>query len=226
MAIVLFRTLIVYSVLLLGMRAMGKRQLGELELSELVVSVLVADLASFPLQDTGIPLINGLVSILTLFCLELILSGLVLRFGRLRTALYGKPCFLVEKGVIDQAEMRRSRYSLDELAEELRRQGVTDLTTVEYAILETDGSLNVILSPAAQPVTAGQMGLSPEPVGYPYVLISDGRILTDNLQKCGRDEDWLRAQCRTRGAADPSDVFLFSCTESGTIYFAGKEAAG
>ena len=222
----MIRTCIVYTVLLLGMRAMGKRQLGELELSELVVSVLVADLASFPLQDTGIPLINGLVSIVTLFCLELILSGAVLRFGRLRTALYGKPCFLIQNGIIDQTEMRRSRFTLDELTEELRRQSVTDLTAVEYAVLETDGSLNVILTPSAQPVTAGQMGLTPERPGYPYILVSDGRLMADNLRKCGRDETWLREECRKRGAADLKKVFLFTCTASGTVYFAGKETAG
>ena len=93
----MFRTIIIFTVLLLCMRILGKRQLGELELSELVVSVLVADLASLPLQDIGIPLMNGLVSILTLFCLELILSGVTLRSQKLRAALFGKPCFLIEK---------------------------------------------------------------------------------------------------------------------------------
>ena len=151
----MFRTVIIFTVLLLCMRILGKRQLGELELSELVVSVLVADLASLPLQDIGIPLMTGLVSILTLFCLELILSGVTLRSQKLRAALFGKPCFLIEKGAINQREMHRCRFSVDELTEELRRQSVTDLSTVEYAILETDGTLNVILTPAERPVTAG-----------------------------------------------------------------------
>jgi len=223
MAIVLLRTIIIFTVLLLCMRLMGKRQLGELELSELVVSVLVADLASLPLQDIGIPLMNGLVAILTLFCLELILSGLVLRFGRLRTALFGKPCFLVEKGVINQRELHKNRFTLDELTEELRRQSVTDLRIVEYAVLETDGTLNVILIPSARPVTAGQMGVADEETPWPYVLISDGRILTENLRKCGRDEAWLREECRLRGMRGPEDVFLFTCTASGTVYFAARE---
>ena len=125
----MFRTIIIFTVLLLCMRILGKRQLGELELSELVVSVLVADLASLPLQDIGIPLMNGL------FCLELILSGVTLRSQKLRAALFGKPCFLIEKGTINQKEMHRCRFSVDELTEELRRQSVTDLSTVEYAIL-------------------------------------------------------------------------------------------
>lgn len=224
MAIILIRTVIIFASLLICMRILGKRQLGELELSELVVSVLVADLASLPLQDIGIPLINGLVSILTLFCLELLLSGATLRSGRLRAALFGKPCFLIEKGVINQREMIRSRFTVDELTEELRRQSVMDLSTVEYAVLETDGTLNVMLFPACQPVTAGQMNCAPESTGYPRILISDGKVMSENLAKCGRDKQWLQKECERRGAASPADVFLLTCDARGNIYFAAKEA--
>lgn len=223
MAIVIIRTTIIFTSLLLCMRIMGKRQLGELELSELVVSVLAADLASLPLQDVGIPLINGLTAILTLFCLELILSGLTLRFGRLRSALFGKPCFLMENGKINQREMVKNRFSADELLEELRCRGVTDLTEVEYAVLETDGTLNVILTPSARPVTAGQLHLPESDSGYPYVLISDGRIMSDNLRKLGKEDKWLRHECRSRGVNDPGEVFLMTATPSGTIYFAPGE---
>ena len=224
MAIVLIRTVIVFTVLLGCMRLLGKRQLSELELSELVVSVLVADLASLPLGDIGIPLMNGLVSILTLVCLELILSGVTLRFGRLRGALFGQPCFLIEKGVIDQREMSRNRYTLDELTEELRRQGVLDPASVEYAVLENDGTLNVLLFPAHRPVTAGQLHCEEESTGYPHILIGDGRIMSENLGKCGRDETWLRQECRKRGAASPEEVYLFTCDAAGNIYYAPKEA--
>ena len=223
MAIVILRTIIIYTVLLVFMRILGKRQLGELELSELVVSVLVADLASLPLQDIGIPLMNGLLSILVLFCLELILSGLTLSSSRIRDALFGKPCFLIEKGVINQREMRRNRFTTDELLEELRRQSILDLATVEYAVLETDGTLNVILRPTERPVTAGQLHISSESSGYPYILISDGQVLTENLKKCARDENWLRNECLRRGVPSLRDVFLLTCTRSGLVYFAAKE---
>ena len=223
MAIVMFRTIIIFTVLLLCMRILGKRQLGELELSELVVSVLVADLASLPLQDIGIPLMNGLVSILTLFCLELILSGVTLRSQKLRAALFGKPCFLIEKGTINQKEMHRCRFSVDELTEELRRQSVTDLSTVEYAILETDGTLNVILTPAERPVTAGQLRCAEPETGYPYILISDGTVLRENLRKCGKTEEWLRGECRRQGVKSPEQVFLLTCDTTGNVYFAKRE---
>lgn len=223
MAIVLIRTVIVFFTLVICMRLLGKRQLGELELSELVVSVLVADLASLPLQDIGIPLLNGLVSILTLFCLELILSGLTLRFGKLRPFLYGKPCFLIEKGVINQKEMVKNRFTVEELAEELRRQSISDIQSVEYAVLETDGTVNVMLFPAFRPATAGSSGGVPSDSGYPHILISDGRTISENLKKIGKDEIWLKEECRARGAADTKDVFLLSCDDAGNIYFLKKE---
>jgi uncharacterized membrane protein YcaP (DUF421 family) len=129
----------------MSMRLMGKRQLGELELPELVVAVLIADLASHPLQDIGIPLINGLLPIIILFCCETLLSGVAMKHVKLRNLLFGKPCFLIEKGKINQAEMRKNRFTLDELTEELRSGGITDISLVEYAVLETNGQLNSLL---------------------------------------------------------------------------------
>lgn len=205
------------------MRLMGKRQLGQLEPSELVVSVLIADLGAHPLQDIGIPMLNGLVAIVTIFCLELVLSGIALRSAPLRALLWGKPCFLIEKGVINQKEMRRNRFSLDELTEELRRQSVTDLSTVEYAVLETDGTLNVLLAPAFQPVTAGQMNAAVTEKGYPIIVIDDGHILQDNLRKSGRDLNWLHKQLKKHGAKIPEEVFLLMVDDSDQVYYTAKE---
>ena len=119
--------------------------------------------------------------------------------------------------------MHRCRFSVDELTEELRAQSVTDLSTVEYAILETDGTLNVILTPAERPVTAGQLHCAEPETGYPYILISDGTVLRENLRKCGKTEDWLRAECRRQGAKSPEQVFLLTCDKAGNVYFAKRE---
>ena len=223
MAIILIRSIILFLSLFLLMRLMGKRQLGQLEPSELVVSVLIADLGAHPLQDIGIPMIYGLVSIVTIFCLELILSGLALQSVKLRSFLWGKPCFLIEKGVINQKEMRRNRFTLDELTEELRRQSILDIRAVAYAVLETDGTLNVILAPANQPVTAEQMGIQTDVAGYPMILIDDGRILQDNLRKSGKDLRWITRYLRENSIEDPSDVFLLTVRENGSIYLARKD---
>ena len=224
MAIVIIRTLIVYFSLLLTMRLMGKRQLGEMELSEFVTAALIADLAAHPLQDMGIPLLNGLVPILVLFCCEVLIAGLSLRHIRLRSLIFGKPSLLIQQGKILQQEMEKNRFTPDELMQELRSQGLVDIDNIAYGVLETNGRLNVILSPEKQPVTAAQMGLHPEDPGYPSIVISGGRVLEANLRHLGFDRAWLEKTLQSRGAGDPSQVFLMTAKPSGQIYLAMKEA--
>lgn len=218
MAIIFVRTLILYFSLLISMRLMGKRQLGEMELSEFIVAALIADLAATPLQDIGIPLINGLVPIITLFCLEVIIAGLSLRFVGARKLFFGTPGMMIQKGQIDIAQMRKNRFTLDELMQELRAQGVTDISQIEYAVLETNGQLSVILSPAAQPVTPAMMGIEAEAVSYPHIIINDGKVLEKNLRLVGRDIRWLNKELSRRGISDVSAVYLMTLSKSGEIH--------
>lgn len=223
MASIIARTLILYFSVLLTMRLLGKRQLGEMELSEFVLAALVADLAAIPLQDSDIPLINGLTSVLVLFCCELLISGLTMKNIRLRTAFFGRPSLLIVRGRIDQREMRKNRFTVDELLQELRSQGSLDISQIEYAVLETDGKLNVIPYPAERPVTPSQLGLDAGPGGYPTVVVSDGRVLEANLRHAGRDRAWLDRQLRDRGLESAGGVFLMTVNAAGQVYFAPKE---
>lgn len=223
MAIVFFRTIIIFLTLLISMRLMGKRQLGELELSELVVAVLISNVASHPLQEISISLMNGLLPIIILLCCELIISGLIVRSAKIRQLICGKPCFIITDGIINQREMKKNRFTLDELYEELRNQGVLDVSTVKFAILETDGKLNIVLFPAEQPVTAGQMGISTSDDGYPVIIINNGRLMSHNLRLCGRDEKWLNNELKKRKLSEVKDVYLMTLNSSGQIYFLGAE---
>ncbi len=223
MAIVFLRTLIVYLSLLVTMRLLGKRQLGEMELSEFVVAALIADLAAHPLQDIGIPLINGLIPILTLFCCEVLIAGLSLKHIRLRTLLFGKPSILISHGVIDQKELHANRFTLDELMQELRAKGAVDISKVEYAVLETDGRLNVIPFPAETPPSAAMLHIQTPDSGCPMIMVSDGRVLDDNLPRCGKDRAWLERELRRRGVKSAADVFLLTVNGAGQVYFARKE---
>ena len=184
-AIVIARTLTVYFALLLTMRLMGKRQLGEMELSEFVVAALIADLAAHPLQDMGIPLLNGLVPIAVLFCCEVLIAGLSLRHIRLREIIFGKPSLLIVKGEINQTEMRRNRFTLDELMQELRNQGVQDLTSVESAVLETSGALNLLLRAEEQPVTLDNGMTFTKAVKFPGAGSSKYRSLKTTVEGPG-----------------------------------------
>lgn len=221
-----FRTVILYLLLIVGLRLTGKRQIGELEPIELVLTMLLSDLASVPMQDFGIPLLNGVIPIITLLCMSMLLSCLSLRHVRFRRLICGRPAVIIRDGMLQQDAMRHNRLTLDELFEELRTQGVTDISDVKYAILETGGQLSVLLRTVAQPATPYQLGLTYEDdVFLPTVIINDGRLLTDQLRRAGRDEAWLQKQLDQNGVSSPHQVFLLSVDERGETVCIVKEDA-
>lgn len=219
----LIRTVILYILIIAGVRLMGKRQVGELEPSELVLSLLIADLASVPMQDLGIPLHAGVVPILALLSLTMILSVLTMKSIRFRTLMCGRPSIVVRDGKVDQREMRRNRLTVDELLEELRGQGYTDLAGVKYGILETNGRLSVLPCADQRPATARQLGLESRETGLPVVIVSDGRVLQDNLKRRGLDLAWLDKRLAEHGCPDFRDVFLLTVDEAGGVYFVPRE---
>ena len=216
------RTIILYLVLIAGMRLLGKRQLGQLEPSEFVLAMLIADLASIPMQDNAIPLLSGLVPIVTVLSLELTLSGLTMISVRFRRLLCGKPVILIENGRLVQENLRKVRITLDELTAKLRLKDVLDLKTVQYAILETDGSLSVFPFPKHMPASAKDAGIRAGKQYLPVTIIEDGYFSRENLRKTGRDEAWLRsvlAQHRTTR----EDTFLLTADGAGNVHWVGRE---
>lgn len=225
MAISFVRTLILYVLIVAAMRIMGKRQMGELEPSELVVAVLISDLAAIPLQDTGIPLLYGIVPALTLVACEILVSAIVIKNIRLRAFICGKPNILVKNGEIVQSEMKKNRFTLDELGVELRKQGISDISTVQYAILETDGTLSILLYPDSAPATPKLLGIKAEPEEYPVIVINEGRIIGQNLGVLGLDRDWLMRELKNRQVKNVKDVYIMSVTAGKKIFFLKKETA-
>ena len=219
------RTIILYILLIAGVRLLGKRQVGELEPSELVVTLIIADLAAVPMQDFGTPLLFGVIPILTLLSLTLLVSMLSLRSVRLRALLCGRPSVLVENGILHQRELTRNRMTVDELMEELRMRGITDITTVKYAILETSGQLSVLPYTAQKPATAQALGMSPDEAGLPLILVSDGRVLDHNLALRGWDRARLDRELSSRGVSSPAEVYLLTADELGKVYFSPKEVS-
>ena len=219
----LLRTIILYLLIIAGVRLMGKRQVGELEPSELVLSLIIADLASVPMQDYGIPLLTGVVPILTLLSLTMILSVLTMKSVKFRALLCGRPSVVVQNGALVQREMSKTRLTVDELLEELRIKGYTDLSQIKYAILETNGQLSVLPYANQKPPTARDMKVSVEEGGLPKVVVSDGRVLERNLRDLGHDRPWLERQLAQRGCKDLSQVFLLLVDEADAVYFARKD---
>ena len=208
------RTVILYFLIMTGLRLMGKRQIGELEPGELVLTMMISDLATVPMQDFGIPLLAGVIPILTLLALSMLLSQLSLSSLRFRRLACGAPSVLIREGVLQQEVMRKNRYTLDELLEELRSQGMTGVEEVKYAVLENSGQLSVLPWAGSRPPSARQLGLeTEEDVTLPVVLVNDGRLLRRNLEAQGLDESWLRETLRKEGLSSHREAFLLTLDE-------------
>ena len=221
-----FRTVILYFILMVGLRLMGKRQIGELEPSELVLTLIISDLAAVPMQDFGIPLVYGVLPIVTLLCLSMILSFCNLKSVRFRSLLCGQPAMIIREGRLVQGAMAKNRFTVDELYEQLRGQGITDLASVKYAILETSGKVSVLPYTKDSPVTPKVMGAEvSDDVTLPVLLINDGHVMSENLRQSGYNETWLTKQLQERRLTSPREVFLLTVDETGSVTCVAKEVA-
>ena len=217
------RTLLVYAALIGGLRFTGKRQLGELSTSEFAVTILVSELASVPLQDPAIPLLGGIVPLVTLLAVEVLLSCLCRRSIRFRRLLCGNPCMVIRDGKFDPDMLRLLRLSPEDVLEGLRMAGVALVSDVRCGIIETNGQLSVLPYADKQPLTPSDLGKHPKDAGMARVLIFEGKIRRGVLRQLGKDEGWLLRTCRARGIHAPEDVFLLTLDDCGNLFVQTRE---
>ena len=194
MLITFFRSIVLYIIVLIVMRLMGKREIGQLQPFELAISIMIADLASIPMTEVGIPIFNGIVPILGLLVMHLLISLLNLKSLKAREIICGKPSILVYRGKIDEKILKKERFTINELQERLRGNGVVNLGDVEYAILETSGQVTVIQKPEKRNTIPEDFNIQPEYEGIPYDLVIDGKIMYKNLNSIGKNYAWLKKQ--------------------------------
>ena len=188
------RSIIIYIIVLIVMRLMGKREIGQMQPFELAISIMIADLASIPMTDIGIPISNGIIPILGLLVMHLVISILNIKSSKIREFICGKPTVLINKGRIDENQMRKERFTLNELEEKLRSNNVMNIGDVEFAILETSGDISVIQKPDKRTTTPEDFNIMPDYEGMTYNLVIDGKILNENLKLIDKNYDWLKKQ--------------------------------
>ncbi|MCD8179894.1 MAG: DUF421 domain-containing protein [Firmicutes bacterium] len=211
MLVLVVRTLILYGIVIIAMRIMGKRQLGELQPSELVVAIMISDLASVPMQAIDIPLLSGIIPVMTLIVAEVMMSYMSLKSKKMRKLLSGEPSIVIYDGHINERELARLRFNINDLLEELRLNNCHDISDVEVAVVETSGKLSVIPKDKARTVTVEDM--KPENVrhdGLPCTIISDGTLNHHELSRAQKDMAWLDGELKKRGIKSVKDVFIAS----------------
>ena len=216
------RTIILYLTMILVIRLLGKRQIGQMEPSEFVVTMMIANLATIPMEDDGIALFAGLVPICVILGAELVLSWLNLKSSKVRKLLCGKPVILIDNGHILQQNLRKTRITLDELTGHLREKDVLDITTVQFAILETNGNLSVFPYPKEKPSSARDAGIKVRQQALPVTLVSDGELMENNLSIAKKDLHWVRRILEEHHAT-VQDTLLLTVDKYNHITFYRKD---
>lgn len=222
MTISLIRTLLLYAVILGAVRLMGKRQISDLQTSELVVTLLISDIAAIPMQDTGQPLLSGLLPIAILIFCEIVTSVIMLKSSRARRLICGRPIVVINDGKIVQSELRRLRMTTEDLCEELRQKDVFCLEDVSYAIVETNGRMSVIKRPEKNPPTAELCGLLPQDNGIEAVVVSDGSVSDFSLRLIRKSRGWLDGILRGKNVS-VQEIFLMTANTAGQYRIIKKE---
>lgn len=221
MSTIFIKTIIIYLFVLIAVRLMGKREIGQLQPFELVVIIIIADVASVPMEDVGTPILNGIIPIFSLLVGQLIISYLNIKFTFFHKLISGKSSVLVSKGKIIEKNLKRQRYTVDGLLEQIRVAGYPDIKDVDYAILETSGEISVIPKVQKNPVTLEDMNIEKEYVGYPRIIIMEGTLYRSNLENLGYEETWLDKKLKEYKLS-VKETFLFIVDEAGNIYYQKK----
>lgn len=208
MASIFIRTLIIYVFISISLKVMGKRQLGELEVGELVSTLLVSEVAALPIADPDIPLMNAVIPILFIVCLEIIVSSIKNKSEKLKKYIEGKPIFLIYKGELKQSALSENRISINELLCEIRMQGVGNISDVYYAVLEQNGKLSIFEKDKNKSFT--------------HTLIVDTETNEKVLSRLGYDEKWLQKQL-DKHKVNKKDVFLMTIDDNEKTYIIKKE---
>ena len=222
MLITFFRSIVLYILVLIVMRLMGKREIGQLQPFELAIAIMIADLASIPMTEIGIPIYYGIVPILGLLMMHMFISFLNMKSIKAREILCGRPSILIYRGKIIEKELKKQRFTINELEERLRGNDVFNLGDVEYAILETSGQVTVIQKPEKRNVTPEDLNITPDYEGIPYDLVVDGKVMTENLKELGKNYKWLEKQTE-KFNIKPEEALVVTLDAKGQIYCQKKE---
>lgn len=221
MAVTLVRATVLYAVVIFLIRVMGKRQIGELQPAEFVVTMLVSEIASIPMQDNTIPILNSISALFVLVAYEVITSAVSLKSYKFRAFMQGHPIIVIRDGVIDIKALKKMRMSVNDLMGALRQKDVFEISQVSYAIFETNGQISVLLKPENMNATAGDLNLRPQDEGMPFAVICDGTVIEDAVEQSGIERCKIKSAVSSVGM-EISEVLIMTVTPHGKTYIVRK----
>lgn len=224
MLTIILRSIIIYLIVLFVFRIMGKRQLGQMQPFELVLTLIIADLATIPMAEISVPVLHGIVPLFTLVILHFLLTLLTRLSTTLSAVVSGKPVILINPRGIDYKAMKKLSISIDDIFEAMRGLGYFSLEQVEYAIMETNGKISILPKAELAPATNQSVGAQVEKAVIPINIISEGKILKENLALANIDEAFVEKFLKTNiGKAKIKDVLVMTLDDNGAVYLQLKQ---
>ncbi len=208
MAVVFIRAIVLYLLVIFSVRFMGKHQIGELQPSELAITILISNIATLPLEDVNIPLVTGIVPIVTLAALDVIMSWVGVKSKFIRGITSGKPVVIISNGKINQKKMRDIRFTIDDLISALHSQNIFDINEVQYAVVETTGSVSVYQKYEYKNVTNADMNFKSKDINPPEVIIDDGVLIEKTIKSLGISDVELQKALKKENAKIKSTYLM------------------
>ncbi len=222
MFIVFIRVLIIYITVLVFLRLMGKRQIGEMQPYEVVITLIIADLATLPMSDTNIPLINGILPLAILVLIHFFITILTRKNIKIRRFMSGRPVVVISPKGIEYQALKDLNMNIDDLLESIRQAGFYSFDQILYAIIETNGKMSVIPTSDNSPATAKDVNVSNPPAHLPHVIISDGKIIKEEMEQLSINENDLYKILEYLKIKTIKDLIILSLDSAGKTYYQKK----
>ncbi len=208
MGLIFIRTVVIFLTLLIVMRLMGKRQIGEMQPYELVITLIIADLACIPMADSSIPLLYGVVAIITVYFLHQVVCLIDLNIRSAKTVLSGSPSIVINKNGIDDTQLKKNNLDVSDLIESLRVKGYFSLDAVDYALYEAEGMFSAL----------PKKGYENMQNSLPVIIVDEGKFEEKNLEQTGYGQDYYEAILRGHGCDDVKKVLVLTVDGNGKAY--------
>ena len=218
MLTIIFRAIIIYSVVLVLYRLMGKRQLGQMQPFELVLTLIIADLATIPMAEVSVPVLHGIIPVMTLVVLHFILSFLSHVSNKFAHFLSGKPVIVINPNGIDYKALKNLNLSVDDVFEAIRGCGYFSIEQIQYAIMETNGKMSVLPKIEFSPVTNGDLNIESEENMIPINIINEGKVLKENLEIARIDEQQIYDVLKKANIKKVKEVLILTVDRSGKVF--------
>lgn len=222
MITIIIRVLIIYILILFVFRLMGKRQLGQMQPFELVLTLIIADLATIPMAEMSVPLLNGAVPLLTLVVFHYVITTLTRASTGFSNFISGKPVIVIDQKGINYESLKKLNITLDDLFEAIRESGYFSFSEVQYAIMETNGQVSVMPKPESAPVTNADLKIKKEEDTLPLTIISEGKFMQENLEMSDKPKEYFLNFLNKQKVKSVKQVLILTITKQGEVFFQEK----